>query len=200
MSILDGFFGSKRDIVWQRLADEVGGNYFEGGLSPGESKVRARVDGWVVTLDTYRNEHYTTITRIHAPYIDQDNFSFTLFRRGSSEDKRRSGGMETGSAVAEFDAAFVIESNDPEKVGKLFADDIIRQQLLKQREVHLHAHHDEGWFSKEFPNGMHELSLESRGEIRDLARLKELYGLFGETLHQLCRIGAALDKDPGIVI
>jgi len=44
MSILDGFFGSKRDIVWQRLADEVGGNYFEGGLSPGESKVRARVD------------------------------------------------------------------------------------------------------------------------------------------------------------
>jgi hypothetical protein len=36
MSILDGFFGSKRDIVWQRLADEVGGNYFEGGLSPGE--------------------------------------------------------------------------------------------------------------------------------------------------------------------
>jgi hypothetical protein len=34
----------------------------------------------------------------------------------------------------------------------------------------------------------------------DLARLKELYGLFGETLHQLCRIGAALDKDPGIFI
>jgi hypothetical protein len=83
---------------------------------------------------------------------------------------------------------------------KLFADAIIRQQLLKQPEVHLHAHHDEGWFSNEFPNGMHELSLESRGEIRDLARLKELYGLFGETLHQLCRIGAALDKDPGIVI
>jgi len=200
MSILDGFFGSKRDIVWQRLADELGGNYFEGGLSPGASKVRVGVDGWVVTLDTYRNERYTTITRIHAPYINRDDFSFTLFRRGSFEDKHRSGRVVVASGVAEFDAAFVIETNDPEKVGKLFADDIIRQQLLKLGEVHLHAHHDEGWFSKEFPNGMHELSLESRGEIRDLARLKELYGLFGETLHQLCRIGAAIDKDPGIVI
>jgi hypothetical protein len=71
---------------------------------------------------------------------------------------------------------------------------------LKQGEVHLHAHHDDGWFSREFPNGMHELSLESRGEIRDLTRLKELYRLFGETLHQLCGIGGAIDKDPGIVI
>ena len=35
---------------------------------------------------------------------------------------------------------------------------------------------------------------------KDLTRLKELYRLFGETLHQLCRIGAAIDKDPGIVI
>ena len=37
-------------------------------------------------------------------------------------------------------------------------------------------------------------------KISDLARLKELYGLFVDTLHQLCRIGAAADKDPGIVI
>ena len=65
MSILDGFFGSKRDIVWQRLADEVGDDYFDG---------------------------------------------------------------------------------------------------------------------------------------KDLTRLKELYRLFGETLHQPCRIGAAIDKEPGIVI
>jgi hypothetical protein len=35
---------------------------------------------------------------------------------------------------------------------------------------------------------------------KDLTRLKELYRLFGETLHQLCRIVAAIDKDPGIVI
>jgi len=47
---------------------------------------------------------------------------------------------------------------------------------------------------------MHELSIEVRGEITNLARLKELYELFGETLHQLCRIGSAVDKDPGIVI
>jgi len=200
MSILDGFFGSRRDVVWERLADEIGGSFFEGGLSPGGSKVRARVDGWVVTVDTYPGEHFATITRIHAPYIDKDDFAFTLVRRGSFEDKHRSSrtGVEIG--VAEFDAAFVIESNDPEKVKRLLADDKIRQLLLKQCDVHLHARHDDGWFSNEFPNGMHELSLESRGEITDLARLKELYELFVETLHQFCRIGAAADKDPGIVV
>jgi len=200
MSILDSFFGSKRDVVWQRLADEVGGNFFEGGLSPGESKVRARVDGWVVTLDTYRNEQHATITRIHAPYINGDGFAFTLFRKGSFEERHHVGMIGPEIGVVEFDSAFAIESNDPEKVKKLFADEIIRQLLLKQRDVYLHARHDDGWFSKEFPHGMHELSLENRGEIRDLARLKELYQLFGETLHQLCRIGSAIDKDPGIVI
>ncbi len=30
MSILDGFFGSRRDVVWERLADEIGGSFFEG--------------------------------------------------------------------------------------------------------------------------------------------------------------------------
>jgi len=63
MSILDGFFGSRRDVVWERLADEIGGSFFEGGLSPGGSKVRARVDGWVVTVDTYPGEHFATITK-----------------------------------------------------------------------------------------------------------------------------------------
>jgi hypothetical protein len=29
---------------------------------------------------------------------------------------------------------------------------------------------------------------------------EELYGLFGETLDQLCRIGAATHDDPGLVI
>jgi hypothetical protein len=200
MSILDGFFDSKRDPVWQRLADEIGGNFFEGGLSLGGSKVRARVDGWVVTLDTYRNEHGTTVTRIHAPYINASYFAFTLFRQRGYEDKHRSGHANVLIGLAEFDAVFVIECNDPEKAKELFADDKVRQLLLKQREIHLHARHDDGWFSREFPSGMHELSLESRGEITDLARLKELYGLFAETLHQLCRIGAAVDKDPGIVI
>ena len=40
----------------------------------------------------------------------------------------------------------------------------------------------------------------STGKPMAAARLKELYMLFGETLHQLCHIGLALDKDPGIVI
>jgi hypothetical protein len=119
MSILDSFFGSRRDVVWERLAEEVGGNFFEGGLEPGGSKVRVRVDGWVVTLDSYRNEHFATITRIHAPYISKGDFAFTLLRRGSFEDKHRSSraGVEIG--VAELDAAFVIQSNDPAKVKEL---------------------------------------------------------------------------------
>lgn len=200
MSFLSGFFGPKRDVVWQQLADEVGGNFFEGGLWLGDSKVRAHVGGWMVTLDTYRNDHGTTFTRIHAPYINTDDFTFTLFRQGSFEDRHRTDRDDIEIGQADFDKAFVIKSNNIQRVKQLFEDEKVRQLLARQREVHLHARHDEGWFNKEFPQGMHELSLETRGEIKNLDRLKELYELFGETLQQLCRIGAAADRDPGIVI
>jgi len=36
------------------------------------------------------------------------------------------------------------------------------------------------------------------GVVKDVARLKQLFELFAETLDQLCRIGSAYEKSPGL--
>jgi hypothetical protein len=78
--------------------------------------------------------------------------------------------------------------------------DEIWEQLAEEIGGNFSAAKDSGWYSKDFPDGIGELLFQVRGEIKDLARLKELYALFGETLDQLCRIGAATHDDPGLVI
>src|SRR5260221_13942604 len=64
MAILDRFFGPDRDQIWEKLADEVGGNFYDGGFWLGESKVRAKVGDWIVTLNTYKDHRHVTYTLI----------------------------------------------------------------------------------------------------------------------------------------
>jgi hypothetical protein len=80
-------FAPSKETVWQQLADELGGDYFTDGSWLGESKVRAQVDEWVVTLDTYRGPRGTKRTRLRAPFADTRNFTFTVYRAGSFADR-----------------------------------------------------------------------------------------------------------------
>ncbi|MEI6196031.1 MAG: hypothetical protein WCS42_17055, partial [Verrucomicrobiota bacterium] len=38
------------------------------------------------------------------------------------------------------------------------------------------------------------------GVIKDVERLKQLFNLFAETLDELCRMGAAYEKNPGVML
>jgi hypothetical protein len=200
MAILERFFGPTREEIWEQLAEEIGGNFYDGGFWLGDSKVRAHVGDWVVTLDTYKNNAGTVFTRLRAPFVNKDGFVFSLFREGSFEDHHSVDEQDLEVGQADFDQAFVIKSNSVEEVKKLFADEEIRTLLRKQREVFFSASKESGWYSKDFPEGIGELLFLARGKIKNLARLKELYALFGETLDQLCKIGAATHDDPGLVI
>jgi hypothetical protein len=59
---------------------------------------------------------------------------------------------------------------------------------------------DEGWFGAAFPEGVDELYFSAHGVIKDVNQLRQLYLLFAEVLDQLCRMGSAYKKDPGIVL
>jgi hypothetical protein len=200
MPILERFFGPTRDEIWEQLAEEIGGNFYDGGLWLGDSKVRAHAGDWIVTLDTYRDARGTTFTRLRAPFVNKDGFVFSIFREDSFEDRHSDDNQDLEVGQPDFDKTFVIKSNNVEEVKKLFSDEKIRKHLEKQSQVFFSAAKYSGWYSKDFPDGIGELLFQVRGEIKDLARLKELYALFGETLDQLCRIGAATHDDPGLVI
>ena len=200
MPLLDRFFGPTREEVWEKLADEVGGNFYDGGFWLGDSKVRAQVGDWMVTLDTFRERHNALATRIRAPFINKDGFIFTVYRSGSFEDQHNPEDSDVQIGVADFDDAFVIKSNNLKQAKKLFADEKIRTLLANQPDVFFNASKHSGWYSKDFPEGVGELLFKARGEIRDLTRLKQLYELFGETLDQLCQIGSSIHKRTGLII
>jgi hypothetical protein len=200
MAILDRFFGPTREEIWEKLADEVGGDFYDGGFWLGESKVRAKVEDWIVTLDTYKDHHNVTYTRLRAPFVNKDGFIFTVFRAGSFEDQHAADDSDLQVGVTDFDDAFVIKSNNLEQTKKLFSDEKLRDLLCDQPEVFFNASKHSGWYSADFPEGVGELLFQARGEITDLARLKHLYELFGETLDQLCLIGSATHDKTGLVI
>ena len=157
MAILERFFGPTRDEIWEKLADEVGGDFYDGGFWLGESKVRAKVGDWIVTLDTYKDHRNAVYTRLRAPFINKDGFIFTVYRVGSFEDEHAADDSDVQVGVTDFDDAFVIKSNNLDQAKKLFSRAKIRDLLCDQREVFFNASKHSGWYSADFPQGVGEL-------------------------------------------
>jgi hypothetical protein len=119
---------------------------------------------------------------------------------GSFEDEHAADDSDVQVGVTDFDDAFVIKSNNLDQAKKLFSRAKIRELLCEQREVFFNASKHSGWYSADFPQGVGELLFQARGEIKNLARLKRLYELFGETLDTLCQIGSATHDKTGVII
>ena len=203
MSVLRKLFGASRDEVWRELSSEVGGEFIEGSFTQ-SSKVRVKVKEWTITLDTFTvstQNSSSTYTRMRAPFVNADQFRFTIYRRSVFTNLGKLLGMqdiEIGDAA--FDEAFVIKANDQSKVRELFRLAKLREMVDSQPSIHLTVKDDEGWFGAEFPEGVDELYFQVGGVLRDIERLKSLYLLFALTLNSLCHLGTAYEDDPGLVL
>jgi hypothetical protein len=199
MGVLRDIFGPSKQEVWQQLAHEMKADFVDGGFW-GKTKVQAQFKQWTITLDTYTvstGKSSVTYTRLRAPYVNPDNFRFTVYRRSiftgialffGAQD------IEIGDDW--FDKEFVIKSNDPAKAIAFFGNPRVRELIHRQPAIYFDVKDDEGWFGKQFPEGVDELSFKVVGVIKDIERLKALYELFGESLNQLCHIGSAYENDP----
>ena len=201
MGFLRQLFGPSREEIWRQLCQETGAGYIDGGFWKGD-KVIARHGQWTITLDTYtvsNGKTSATFTRMRAPYVNQDGFRFTIYRRGLFSDLGKLFEMQDVEVgYPEFDREFIIKGNDESKLRSLFANAHLRMLLLEQPSIYLTVKDDEGWFGTHFPEGVDELHFQVGGVIKDVDRLKSLYELFAEALGQLCRIGSAYDDDPNI--
>jgi hypothetical protein len=89
--------------------------------------------------------------------------------------------------------------DDEQKLRRLFSNAKIRGLIGKQPEIRFSVRgDDQKYWSQHFPEGVDELYFEIVGVIKDLERLKLLYDLFFETLDELCRMGSAYEKSPGV--
>ena len=201
MGFLRQLFGPSREEIWRQLCQETGAGYVDGGFWKGD-KVIARHGQWTITLDTYtvsNGKTSTTFTRMRAPYVNQDDFRFTIYRRGLFSDLGRLCGMQDVEVgYPEFDEEFVIKGNDESKLRSLFANARLRALLHEQPSVYLTVKDNEGWFGTRFPQGVDELHFQVGGVINNVERLKSLYELFAETLNQLCHIGSAYEDNPNV--
>lgn len=201
MAFLRQLFGPSKDEIWRQLCEQIGGDFVEGGFWKG-SKVQVHHKQRTVTLDTYsesQGENNATYTRMRAPFVNNDGFRFTIYRRGFFSDLGKLLGMQDVEiGDPEFDDAYIVKGNDEDRLQRLFANPRIRQLIEKQPQIHLSVRDDEGWFKAKFPEGVDELYFREIGIIKDLDRLKALYDLFAEVLDHLCKIGSAYEDDPGV--
>ncbi len=201
MGILRQLFGPSRDEVWQKLSHEVGGDFDDGGFWKG-SKLEVKHGEWTITLDTYTvstGKSSTTYTRIRAPYINKDNFRFTIYRKSIFSGIGKALGMQDVEiGYPQFDDDFIIKGNDENLLRTLFANIKIRELIFAQPRIHFQVKDDEGYFGSQFPRGVDELYFQAVGVIKDTQRLRQLFELFSEVLNHLCHIGSAYEDDPRI--
>jgi len=194
-------FGPSQNEIWRQLSAEMQATFVEGGFLKG-SKVQATHGEWTVTLDKYvvsTGKVTIVYTRMRAPYVNPDGFRFRVYRKGIFSDLGKMLGMQDVEVgMPDFDRDFIIKGNDEGKLRRLFANPKIRALISEQKDINFSVKDDEGWFGPTFPDGVDELAFLVVGLIKDVERLKHLYELFGETLDELCRIGSAYQRDPGL--
>jgi hypothetical protein len=203
VALFRGIFGPGKDEVWNQFCREIGAEFVPSRFWH-QSRVQARLDAWTITFDTYTvstGHTHITYTRVRAPYVNPDSFRFTVYRKGVFSEFGKLLGMqhiEVGDP--EFDEAFILKSKDEYRVRDLFVSPALRARLMAQPKLRFEVKDKEGWLFSRFPADVDELYFREVGVIKDIVRLRSLYELFGETLHQLRRIGAATPDDPGVML
>jgi hypothetical protein len=201
MSGLRRFFGPSKEEIWRQLSAEIDANYVEGSWRKAD-KVEATHGEWTVTLDTYTvstGKAVIVFTRMRAPFVNPDGFRFTVYRRSLFSGIAKFFGMQDVEVGEEsFDREFIVKSNDESKVRALCLNPRLRELIARQPDIHFTVKDDEGWFGPSFPEGVDELYFSVAGVIKDVERLELLYELFAATLDELCRIGSAYERAPGV--
>jgi len=144
------------------------------------------------------------VSRIRAPYVATDTFSFSIKRlRARLTDGALLGGMAklTGRHTVEpgdlgFDRDFFVTANDRAQVRALLADPGLCGLVQSQPAIDISAARP-GWrLFKKSRQRLSVLRFGEEGVITDVPRLKSLFELFRQTLNQLCQIGSASSEEP----
>ena len=201
--MLRSWFGPSRREIWRRLSEELGGRYVEGGFCRNE-RVDVAHGEWTLTLDTFAVSTGKVIivyTRMRAPYVNPEGFRFSIYRSGAFSELGKFFGMqdvEVGDPA--FDRDFIIKGTDEGRLRSLLSSAALRDLLQNQPQIHMSVKDDEGWFGAHFPEGVDMLTFQVPGVIKDIDRLKSIFELFSATLDELCRIGAAYERDPEVAL
>ena len=206
----------EQEAAWKQLATEIGGELItrrERGRRFIGRHLQLAVVGKAgrspIALDLKFEAGADTVpswfmTRIRAPYVARDTFSFSIKRlRARLTDGALLRGMAklTGRHTVEpgdlgFERDFLITADDTDKVRALLADPGLCGLIQSQPSLDISAARPAWRLFKKSSQRLSVLRFEEEGVITDVQRLKSLFELFQETLNQLCQIGSAFAEEP----
>ncbi|MFK7971651.1 MAG: DUF3137 domain-containing protein [Bacteroidia bacterium] len=196
MAKLDLFGNHKREI-WKQLAEQLNADFFRGkGFKP--DWVEAYHGNWAITLDLFVVDKMT-FTRIRAPYINRDDFTFKIVREHVGHRVGKALGLQQDVEVGQerFDRDFIVKGSDERKLQMMFENPHIRELLSFEKNMQFMLRKEAPLFQKpRFPDDVNEVYYHAGTIIKDLERLHDLFELFAHTLDHLCAIGTAYKDDP----
>jgi len=194
-------FANHKRVIWPLLAEQLGGEFFKGNMVRSD-RVEAYHENWVIVLDWYADGNSTSFTRIRAPYVNRDDFTFKITRENSDHRIKKFFGKQQDVEVGypEFDRDFVIQGSDERKLRMMFANPKIRELISYQPKITLQIREEAPLFTKpQFPADVNELYFRVSGNLTNLEQLHDLFDLFAEALDHLCAIGTAYEDDPNFL-
>jgi hypothetical protein len=201
MSFFTDFFHAQTKKVWQKCANQVGGNFIEGGFL-GKDSIELSYRNTKIILDTYtiQGEHTVTYTRIYctfisknywAFYVKQENFLTKLCRYIGIDD------IQIGEN--QFDNQLYLTSENHEKLIRFFDSTSIRSIYLKINEtfenwLYISISNDYPiFFFKKRPPNQFQILFKELGIEDDTHKILLLFDLCKITLDRLIEIGEAED-------
>ncbi len=201
MALLEGIFGPSKDLIWNQIAKDIGGDYIDGGFWK-KDVLRYRHDHWELLLDTFTRNHgktSSTYTRLRVPFLNKDRLQFKIFREGFFSGIGKFFGMQDLQIRDHrFNEKFIIQGNNKHKIEQLLNDAQLKMLFEMVPDIHIEIKEDEGLFGKKYQEGVHVLYFERRGTLRDKETLLLLFRLFTTLLDRLVQIDSAYEDDPNL--
>ena len=194
MGLWRDMFGPGQNEVWSGIAKQIDADYTPAGWMQ-KGRIDLHRDNFIITLDTYTvstGKSSATYTRMRSPFRNPNNLAMNIYRESIFSWVGKLLGMSDITIGDEFfDKEFVVQGSPETKVKAFLQDAKLKQLIEVQPSVSFKIRKDNGWFLKQYPDGVDELYFQCGGIVKDEARLKHLFELFTASMDKLSEI------DPG---
>ncbi|MDF3026069.1 MAG: hypothetical protein K0S23_376 [Fluviicola sp.] len=196
--MLYSIFAKDHTSVWKQFAAENNGNYIIGKGSHFD-RVEISYLNYLIIFDQYifyqvvgGRSFDTQFTRIRMEFKSRDDLQFRLTHQYLVDIIGKIFGLQDiqiGDKL--FDRSFLIKGNDEFKVQTLLSNEVIKEIILAQKDIHLQILKEEGVYDEPIQEGNSMLYFLSKTMVKNIEDLNVLLKLYKEVIDQLSKLGSA---------
>lgn len=191
--IYNSIFKKNYEAIWRQFSTENNGIY-----SNNHNSVEITYANHKILFDTYIHHsvvggksYETEFTRVRLEFISPDNLRLRLTKQAFVDTVGKLFGtqdIEIGDKV--FDKRFMVKGNDEFKIQTLFSNEIIKNLLLAQSDIHLQILDKEGIFDEPIQDGNIMLYYISETVVKEIAQLNSLLKLYTNLIDHLTKLSS----------